>query len=143
MATFPETIADSTSTNAGIDGSPQAEPIKSLDKDPNKFLFYGVTYLLATPSHYNLEVSRHEDLIRAFLKKAEVDKDRHDEVVKFTQRITSDEKLTIAMKDVNSSLQTAFGGTNVSYSPTPCPTEADSLKIMAAMAMLSILGAQS
>jgi hypothetical protein len=141
MATFPETIADATSANAGIDGSLQPEPIKSLDKDPNKFLLYGVTYLLATPSHYNLEVSRHENLIRAFLTKAGVDPARHDEVVKFTQRITGDVKLTLDMKTVNGSLQTAFGGANVSYSPTPCPTEADSLKIMTAMAMLSILAA--
>jgi hypothetical protein len=126
-----------TNGTSGNSAQPKADSQKqSVNDDPDKFLLFAITALLITPSHYNHEVAHDGQLIRNFLKLANVDNRRHDKIVNFSNSIRSDFRLVLAMKTVSDLLQTDIGNSNMSYAPTPCPDQETSRKIIEAMATL-------
>ena len=105
---------------------------KSIEQSPNKFLLYGITYLLVTPSHFS-ELVKDGPIgsakIVQFLLEAGIEEEAHHEIMGFAQSIALDLKDIVSQ--VRQKLQSDFGVS--SYSPTPCPSYSDCVSIMQQM----------
>src|SRR5215471_17253235 len=108
---------------------------KPIDASPNKFLLYGITYLMATPSDFSRTVVSNGVVDQAktiqFLKSAGIEDDAHQEVLEFVGSIVSNAALANTINQLHDNLQSDFG--DQTYSPTPCPNSIDGVSIMQKM----------
>lgn len=106
-----------------------------IDISPNKFLLYGVTYLMATPSEFSRKVVKDNTVDQAvavdFLRKAGIEEETHLEILKFASTIAGNVALHNTINQLHDNLQSDFG--DKTYSPTPCPNDLDSVSILRKM----------
>ncbi len=123
----------SVDSPAANNGSPAPTRLSQpIETSPNKFLLYGITYLLSAPSDLSLNILGKDDLFMAFLHAAGVTDDNDKtECLAFARSIASDTILNHSRLIMHEALQDDFGDTT--YSPTPCPNGTDSLAIMIKM----------
>jgi hypothetical protein len=118
--------------NMSNNGNSSSNTGKPIETSPNKFLLYGLTYLLATPSDFSKNAMGDDVKVRDFLKKAGIDdNDAQDECIEFAHTVADDKALSNTMAVLHDGLQSDFG--DITYSPTPCPNGTDSLSIMRKM----------
>lgn len=128
-ATSPKTAANGDTSNSTTTRI-------SVDQSPFKFLLYGVTYLLATPSEFSQNiVPQGDDGIRSFLNDAGIGGPAQDACVAFTKQVRGDTALRLTMEQLHDGLQSDFGSSF--YAPTPCPNGKDCQAILRTMSALS------
>jgi hypothetical protein len=107
----------------------------AIDQSPNKFLLFGITYLLATPSDFSKKVVVNGKLDTAmttqFLTASGIENEAHQEILDFASSIVQDTTLRSTLGQLHDNLQSDFG--ELTYSPTPCPNGGDSVAIMKKM----------
>ena len=126
----------------------QPQTTTPIENDPNKFVLFGITYLMATPGEFSTDstdnagntvtaiVRQGDEAIGQFLKDANVKDSALQPAIDFAKQIDADPTLRSTMPLVHAGLQANFGPIN--YSPTPCPKRPDALAIMRAMAAISV-----
>ncbi len=131
------TVPDKTNAT-----QPKSTPT-SIEDNPNKFLLFGITYLMATPGEFSTDslddtgslvkaiVHQEDPAIALFLKEAGVQDSALQAGVDFAKQIDRDPTLRSVMPPVHAGLQANFGP--VTYSPTPCPKRLDAQAIIRAM----------
>jgi hypothetical protein len=117
-------------------GTPAPKKI-TIDDNPDKFLLFGITYLLATPSDFskNIVSNGSVDQTKAiqFFTDAGIDPASHQKVIDFANSVAGDSALTATLGQLHDNLQSDFSPSGDSYSPTPCPARPDSVSIMRKM----------
>ena len=107
----------------------------TIDDSPDKFLLFGITYLMAAPSDFSQNIVKNgtvdETQARPFLTKAGIDPARHQNIIDFANAIAGDSTLQTALSQLHAGLH-SFSN-DESYSPTPCPIREDAESIMQKM----------
>jgi hypothetical protein len=113
----------------------------NFGNDPNRFLLFGITYLLATPSQFAQEiVDFSNDLdadIRAWLTEAGVtDHAVQSKAIAFVKAAVKDPAVYSFMNGLRAALQGPFSATTTLYDGHQCPIEGDSKAMIGALAKL-------
>jgi hypothetical protein len=115
--------------------------ISASTADPNRFLIFGITYLLATPSQFAQEVvDVSDDLdkdVDAWLKSANVgDPAARAKAVLFVKAVLQDPTVYAFMNGLRTALQGRFSVASGFYDGHQCPIGVDSQSMIGALAKL-------
>jgi hypothetical protein len=73
---------------------PDDSNTNNIDNDPHKFLLYGITYLLATPSEFSQNIApKGDDAMKSFLGEAKIPTDGQTACITFANKLMTQEGL--------------------------------------------------
>jgi hypothetical protein len=109
--------------------------------NPYRFLLFGLTYLLSTPSHFaKLVVDASDNIpqdVRKWLISAKVtDTKAQDAAIKFIQTILADPSVYSFMNGMRAAVQGPFSTATGLYDGHACPGSTDSQRMIEALSKL-------